>query len=209
MTVWDNIYINYQKGGEAWATLSEELLPEFRSFIQDNDFAQKSALDIGCGTGKYLIYLEQIGFRVSGVDSSETAIEMTKGSLGDESDIVCANMFEFKIPENKFDLIFSISTLHHGSKEQVRGLINQIYDNILPGGKIFITLPDYESSQKWDTFKNNQDLGNGTLSPLSGPEKGLPHSFFLESEIQELFSSFRDVNLFLDNKSRWYITGRK
>ena len=32
MTVWDNIYKNYQKGGEAWATLSEEIHPLFSKF---------------------------------------------------------------------------------------------------------------------------------------------------------------------------------
>jgi ubiquinone/menaquinone biosynthesis C-methylase UbiE len=54
MTIWDNIYKNYQKGGEAWATLSEEIHPLFKQFLSQSNFELKHVLDIGCGTGKYL-----------------------------------------------------------------------------------------------------------------------------------------------------------
>ncbi len=30
MTIWDNIYKNYQKGGEAWASLSKKNHPLFK-----------------------------------------------------------------------------------------------------------------------------------------------------------------------------------
>jgi 2-polyprenyl-3-methyl-5-hydroxy-6-metoxy-1,4-benzoquinol methylase len=209
MTIWDNIYKNYQKGGEAWATLSEEINPLFKEFLTNSNFDQKHILDIGCGTGKYLKFMQAEGFHTDGIDSSETAVEMTQKTLGEDSTILCVNMFEFEIPKNKYDLVISVSTIHHGTKDQIQNLINKIFDVITENGKIFITVPDFESSKKWNTFKDHEEITEGTFAPLSGPEKGLPHSFFTKEEVQKLFSKFREVKLNLDEIGRWTAMGSK
>jgi 2-polyprenyl-3-methyl-5-hydroxy-6-metoxy-1,4-benzoquinol methylase len=209
MTIWDNIYKNYQKGGEAWATLSEEVHSLFKQFLSQSNFELKHVLDIGCGTGKYLKILQADGFKADGIDSSETAVEMTKKTLGDNSMVLCVNMFEFEIPKNKYDLVISISTIHHGTKEQVQNLINRIHEAIVENGRIFISVPDFESSKKWNTFKDHKEIAEGTFAPLSGPEKGLPHSFYTKEEAQKLFSKFSDLQLDLDNHGRWVAQASK
>lgn len=209
MTIWDNIYKNYQKSGEAWATLSEEIHPLFKEFLSQSNFELKYVLDIGCGNGKYLKILQSGGFKTDGIDSSETAVKMTKKVLDDNSTVLCVNMFEFEIPKNKYDLVISISTIHHGTKEQVQNLINRIYEAIVPNGKIFITVPDFESSKKWNTFKDHKEIAKGTFAPLSGPEKGLPHSFYTKEEAQKMFSKFNDVKLDLDEIGRWVAQASK
>ena len=209
MTIWDNIYKNYQKGGEAWANLSEETHPLFKQFLSQSNFELKHVLDIGCGTGKYLKLLQVGGFKTDGIDSSETSVEMTKKTLGYNSTILCVNMFEFKIPKNKYDLVISISAIHHGTKEQVQNLINRIYEAIVENGKIFIPLPDFQSSKKWNTFKDHKKIAEGTFAPLSGPEKGLLHSFYTKEEAQKLFSKFRDLQLDLDSHGRWVAQASK
>lgn len=99
MTFWDNIYKNFQKSGEAWATLSEEIHPLFKQFLEQSNFKHKFVLDIGCGTGKYLKLLQTNGFKTDdGIDSSKTSVKMTKKTSGDDSTVLCVNMFEFKIP---------------------------------------------------------------------------------------------------------------
>lgn len=214
MTIWDKIYKDYQKGGLAWATIEGGVLPQFIEFLKSNKFSTKCVLEIGCGIGKYLVLLKKLGFLTVGIDSSETAIKMTKKILKDNSDIKMENMFEYNIPYNKYDLIISIFAIHHGYKRQVEKAISRISEALMPGGKIFITLPDYESSKNWDTFKNNKDLGNGTFAPLSGPEKGLPHSFYTKQEVEELFTNFTDIKIELDKQGKivhgnWIITGTK
>ena len=209
MPIWYNIYKDYQKGVEAWANLSEEIHPLFKQFLSQSNFELKYVLDIGCGTGKYLKLLQVGGFKTDGIDSSETSVEMTKKTLGYNSTILCVNMFEFKIPKNKYDLVISISAIHHGTKEQVQNLINRIYEAIVENGKIFITLPDFESSKKWNTFKAHKKIAEGTFAPLSGPEKGLLHSFYTKEEAQKLFSKFRDLQLDLDSHGRWVAQASK
>jgi SAM-dependent methyltransferase len=209
MTVWDDIYKNFRNGGEAWASLSEDIHPLFKQFLERSEFTLKHALDIGCGTGKYLKLLQAGGFGIDGIDSSPTAVEIAQRELGPGARITCADMFGYDIPENRYDLILSVSTIHHGTKEQVRQLVDKIHRSIAENGKIFITLPDLASSKKWNTFKEHQKLAEGTYAPLVGPEKGLPHSFYSQEEIKELFSSFKNLQMDLDERGRWIIQAIK
>lgn len=209
MTIWDEIYKNKKKNSDNWATPSEKFYPIFKLFLGQSDFKNKHALDIGCGAGKYLKILQTAGFRTDGIDSSETSIEMTKELLGDDSGIFLADMYEYEIPKNKYDLVISILTIHHGTKEQVRGLVDRIYEAISDSGKIFITLHDLESSRKWNNFKDHKKIAEGTFVPLLGPEKGLVHSFYTKEEIQELFSKFKDLILDIDDEGNWIVRGVK
>ena len=209
MTIWDNIYKNYQKGGDAWATLSEEIHPLFKQFLNESDFRIKHVLDIGCGTGKYLKILQSAGFTTDGIDSSETSINMTKELLGNNSNIVLANMFEFDILQNQYDLIISISTIHHGTKQQIQKLIDHIHNALVENGKIFITVPDMESGKKWNTFNGHEEVAEDTFSPVTGPEKGLPHSFYIEKQARELFTRFKNLQIDLDNHGRWIVRASK
>jgi len=214
MTIWDKIYKNYQKGGPAWATIDGKILLQFVDFLNSNEFTTKHALEIGCGEGKYLVLLKKMGFLVEGIDSSVTAVKITKDNLKDDSDIRVADMFSYDIPRRKYDLIFSIFSVHHGYKKQIEKVIRDIYSSLLPGGKVFVTLPDYEGSKRWKTFKNNKDLGNGTFAPLSGPEKGLPHSFYIKQEIERLFKNFVNIKIESDEggeiiQNNWIISGEK
>ncbi|MCD4670424.1 MAG: class I SAM-dependent methyltransferase [Actinomycetia bacterium] len=209
MTIWDNIYKNYQKNGEAWASLSEEIHPLFKKFMNKSNFKLKYALDIGCGTGKYLSILQNGGFKTDGIDSSKTAIEIAKEVLGAESKIVYVDMFQFNIPKNQYDLVISVSTIHHGIKEQIQILVDRIYEAIIKNGKIFISVPDLKSSKKWETFKDYKEIAEGTLIPLSGPEKGLPHSFYTKEDVLKMVSKFKDIKIELDEIGRWVIQASK
>ena len=209
MTIWDNIYRNYQDGGEAWATLSEGLHPLFKKFLSQSNFQAKRALDIGCGTGAYLKMLQNTGFETDGIDSSETAVEMTKKLLKDHSAILCADMFDFEIPKDTYDLVISTTTIHHGTKKQVQNLIDRIHEAIQKNGRIFISVPDLESNIKNGNLTDYQEIAKGTYVLLSGPEKGLPHSLYTREEAQKLFSKFSGVTLDLDDKGRWIAQASK
>lgn len=206
---WDTIYQQYNHGGDAWATLSEGIDHRCIELIEQTPFIQKRALDIGCGTGKYLLFLQNHGFIVDGIDSSPTAVEMTKKIAGNTSTIQQADMYDFSYPQNTYDLILSVSTLHHGRKSQVHNTILRIYESLILDGKVFITLPNLDVRNTGETFKDHTEIEPGTYSPLSGPEEGIPHSFFTEQEILKLFSQYQNVSLDLDEIGRWFIVANK
>lgn len=210
MTVWDNIYQKYKKDGEEYATLQKGLIPEFLDFIQKHNFETKKVLDIGCGNGKYLVFLKSLGFKTDGIDSSPTAVEMVKEVLNDDSNIFLADIYEYDLPKEKYDLIISIAAIHHGLKEQVKRAIKQIYPALLLGGRFFVTLPDNNGSAHWTMMIDHKEVEPGVRIPLSGPEKGLPHSSFTEEEIKEMFSDFAKLDMqLLPERGRWIIAGEK
>jgi len=211
MTVWDKIYQDYKSGGEEYATLKKGLIPELVEFIKNNDFKNKNVLDVGCGNGKYLVFLKSLGFEVEGIDSSPTAVEMTREALGGgDSGILCANMYDYDMPGSRYGLIISIAAIHHGLKKQVNGAIRHIYKALIPGGRFFITLPDNEGSSHWTMMASHKEIEPGTRVPLSGPEKDLPHSAFTKKEIKEMFSEFKNINMtLLADRGRWIVTGKK
>ncbi|MFA6417203.1 MAG: class I SAM-dependent methyltransferase [Patescibacteria group bacterium] len=210
MTIWDNIYQKYQQGGEAYATLRPELIPEFLEFINQHDFKERRVLDIACGNGKYLVFLKSLGFQVTGIDSSPTAVEMSKNVLADSEAVKLADMYEYQPAPEYYDLIISIAAIHHGLKEQVAAAIKRICAGLIPGAYAFITLPDNEGSSHWTMMTEHEEVAPGVRVPLSGPEKGLPHSSYTRAEIEAMFADFASLELnLLADRGRWIIIARK
>jgi len=210
MTVWEKIYKNYQKGGPAWATLKDGLHPSFVEFMEQTNFEIKNALDIGCGDGKYLLFLIKKGFKITGLDSSPTAISIAKKVLGQSGQFIVADMFDFPYQTNTYDLVISHAALHHGLKTRVTSFVEKIYGLLVGNGKIFISLPSDDSKIRWATMAGHETLPDGTCIPVQGPERGLPHSFFSSTEIDALFKGkYGNLNIKLDEHGRWIITGQK
>jgi SAM-dependent methyltransferase len=209
LTTWDKIYKNYQKGGPAVQSLSVPVYPAFKKFVESTDFPVKKVLDIGCGDGRYLIYLQRLGYKTDGIDSSPTAVKMTKRILKKNSRVEKADMFKYRIPADKYDFIFSVNTLQHGRKGAINKVVNRIYAALKNRGKTWITLPDYRQLLKWRTFKEKKKISPGTYLPLIGPEKGLYHSFFRKAEVKKIFSKFNKVKMKLGERGRWFIQAEK
>jgi SAM-dependent methyltransferase len=208
-TIWEKIYQSYKNSEQKWASLEDDLLPDFLKFVENSKFEIKNVLDIGCGDGRYLEYLKKAGFKIAGIDSSKTAIELARKNLGNEFDLICAEMFKHDLPADEYDLIYSISSIHHGFKKDVSKLVEKIYDSLVMGGFAFITLPDINDIKSWNTFKNHKELGAGTFAPLTGPEIGLAHSFFDKKEIEKMFSKFSSYEIYLNERVNWIIIVRK
>ncbi|MCC6362293.1 MAG: class I SAM-dependent methyltransferase [Bryobacterales bacterium] len=70
-----------------------------------------SALDLGCGEGRNLLYLTERGWTVTGVDLSEVAVGQAKQAVAAKklrANFVVAGLDEFDLGENQWDLIRSI-----------------------------------------------------------------------------------------------------
>ena len=207
-TTWDKIYKNYEKGGPAWATLSDPIHPSFRSFLKRTRFDVKSALDLGCGDGRYLKLLQKTGFAVSGIDSSPTAIKMSKETR-EKCRASRGGYFHLAHPRqevrsHRFDRYDSAR-----KKPAIKRLIGRIYKSLLPNGKAFITFPMMASVKQWGTFKNAKKIATGVYVPFIGPEKGLPHSFYGKNELGKLFSEFFTTDITRDDIGKWVVRTRK
>jgi cyclopropane fatty-acyl-phospholipid synthase-like methyltransferase len=72
----EEIYRSLPEGEIPW--VREEPPELLRELVEAHKLGPRRALDIGCGTGSYSLYLARKGFDVTGVDVSSSAIERAK-----------------------------------------------------------------------------------------------------------------------------------
>jgi len=158
-------------------------------------------LDLGCGSGRHLVYFSNKGFKIYGLDSSPKALEISKNWLEKEGKYCDLKLhrIEQKFPYSNayFDAIISIQVIHHNLLKQIKFTINEIERILKSNGLIFITFPLLGEGSKIDTW-NLKKVETGTYIPQSGPEKGLPHHFFTENEIYDIFEAFKILELYVD-----------
>lgn len=112
-------------------------------------------LDIGCGTGDFLIELDNKykgKLRLTGIDVTPHFIEIAKGRTKQRRNIKVLNMSlnQLKFKNNTFHYIFAMRVLHH-IKKPVK-IINRIR-KVLKKGGIFVVFDwcrDYDVVKAWD-----------------------------------------------------------
>ena len=98
-------------------------------------------IDLGCGMGNYSIYLASLGFEVTGIDNSPTAINVARINAkkkGVKCDFFVANVLgNLNEVNGKFDFAYDWELLHHIFPEQRQRYIKNVYKMLNPRGKFF------------------------------------------------------------------------
>jgi SAM-dependent methyltransferase len=172
----------------------------------------KRVLDLGCGTGRHLIYLSKKGFEVYGLDASPKALEIAEKWLSEENEKAELQLHrmehEFPYDNDFFDAIISIQVIHHNLIEDIIYTVSEIERILKPSGVIYITFPRLGGGSKIDEWEL-KEIETGTYIPQAGPEKGLPHHFFTIEEINQTFSSFNLLEIYDDRTNHRAILGVK
>jgi len=168
-------------------------------------------LDLGCGTGRHLLYLLKKGFEVYGLDGSPNGLDIAKNWLTEEnltSELTCQKIEEkFPYKDGFFDAIISIQVMHHNLMKDILFTINEIKRILKPDGFIFLTFALLQSF--YVKKQNMKKVETRTYIPLTGPEKGLPHHFFTIAEIKRAFSAFDLSEIYIDRTNHRAILGQK
>lgn len=106
----------------------------------------QKVLDVGCGTGQFIEILKERHPSVSayGADPDASLLGMAEGNLrrkGLSAKFVQAYAEQLPFPDDTFDMVSCILTLHHvptGSKQQA---VNELRRVLAPGG--ILLLSDY------------------------------------------------------------------
>lgn len=94
-------------------------------------------LDVGCGLGHFLYFLEREGYRnYLGIDISEENFELLKGR---GFNVRLCNMLDFFHEDlEPFDLIVMNDVIEHLSKEEIMQALEGINKNLADGGIVII-----------------------------------------------------------------------
>ncbi len=122
----------------------------------------KSALEIGCGTGRILRNLSCNYKSYIGIDVSEKTVLRAKEHFSNFSNVqfICADFLEFNFLQ-KFDVIYSTLTFMHVKEKLVA--IKKVYDSLNVGGKFVLSIDKNQSTQidtgysKVEVFPDNPD----------------------------------------------------
>lgn len=155
-----------------------------------------AVVDIGCGEGRVGRTLAEGGYRVSGLDSSETLVEAARAA-GGYDELVCGDATALPWPDGSFDLAIACMCLM--DMPDPAGAVREAARVLAPGGRIFMAighplggdpafLQDYFTPQRWDNV--------ATIGELSMEFVGLhrPLSFYtgLLSEAGFAIEAFRE-----------------
>ena len=177
--------------------------------IFKNKRVQK-VLDLGCGTGRHLIFLSKKGFDVYGFDASPKALSLATQWLEEENlnvELKLARMEEpFPYDDDYFDAIISIRVIHHNKISEILKTVGEIGRILKKEGLIFINF--LKLGNIWESA-NLKEVEKGTYIPQKGKEKGLLHHFFTIEEIHNTFSSFDLIEIYPDGKNHRAILGIK
>ena len=115
-------------------------------FMHDHNL--KKVLDVGCGTGKLVRFLNGSGFFANGCDLYEDAIKIAKQKNKNKT-FVKASATKLPFKNNSFDLLTAISLVEHLTKKEVNMFLSEAYRIVKPKGYIFLVTPNFNSPMRF------------------------------------------------------------
>jgi len=114
-----------------------------------------SILDIGCGNGKMLKYLQsKIGGHIYGFDYSENAINTARSDNSPNSDFKVGIIGEISYPEKLFDLIVSMDSVYFA--KNISDFVGQIYSWLKDDGVFFIGYQEGDIMPKTKDYETSK-----------------------------------------------------
>jgi len=121
--------------------------------------SESNVLDVGCGKGFMLHDFRELipGIRVAGIDISEYAIEQAMPDV--KPLLKVANAKGLPFPDNSFDLVLSINTIHNIDLEGCKNALREI-ERVSKRHKFIIV-------DSWRNEKEHELMGKWNLTALT------------------------------------------
>jgi SAM-dependent methyltransferase len=216
MPNWDTLYKDLirDNGNDLWKEPHEYLVEFFGR--QAKSTQPLRILDLGCGTGRHLIFLEELGYQTYGLDISPTGLAYSRGwlqKIGHPARVLLADMTSLPYTSSSFDRIISTYVIHHNTLACMRRTIKEIYRLLIPGGTTLISIP----SMRGFRHDKGRQIEPGTVIPDIGQDNGIPHHYSDLKEVACEFAEFiiREIKLqeaMNDDgylSSHWFIQAEK
>lgn len=109
-----------------------------RDLVESEKIRPCRAVELGCGAGNYVMYLASRGFDATGIDVSETAIEIAEkraSAKGLNCTFLAADVLgDMGECEKAFDFVYDWQLLHHIFPPEREKYINNVHRLLKPDG---------------------------------------------------------------------------
>jgi SAM-dependent methyltransferase len=104
-------------------------------------------LDLGCGAGHFLAWLERRdAFRLDGLDLSEASVRAAR-HLTSGAEVVVGDAESLPYPDASFDRVVCNGSIHHMPHVEVA--LRELYRVVVPGGRIVLYEPTATKFANW------------------------------------------------------------
>lgn len=166
-----------------------------------------TVLDLGCGSGRHVVFCARQGFLVYGLDLAPNGLAMTHDWLASEglsADLRLHSMTDpLPFADAFFDAVISVQVIHHAEIAAIKQIVSEICRVLKTGGLAFVTTPVINH------HKDGIEIEPGTFVPTTGEETGLPHHYFTVDELRSVFNEFDVEDIHTDSVDHYCLLARK
>ena len=132
---------------KTWVRNFHELFIRDLALFALGDVKNKKILDLGCGSGEYILTMFKMGGICSGQDISSRFVNkalnmLKKGKF--RADIKIGSVTKLLFDDNFFDAVFSADFFEHINYEEKNKVISEVYRVLKPGGILTIKTPNLD-----------------------------------------------------------------
>jgi ubiquinone/menaquinone biosynthesis C-methylase UbiE len=197
------------------------------------DSKNLSVIELGCGIGEMIPFLEEQFKEVHAMDFSHEMIAQAKErNSGGKTNFFVMDMSNMQELEEKYDVAVAINSILTTDMLKLNKMINEIYKILKPGGRLFVILPSMECyiyqnmlfvddklskemSQEKVIIQASKILDHKSYDPFHGTIdfQGDMQRAFYRFEIKYRFGKVGFTDFKIDNVpyiwSRWKEAGQK
>jgi len=153
--------------------------------VESGEVKPSKTIDLGCGTGNYAIYLASIGFEVTGIDISESAIKIAKRNAkkkGIKCNFLVADVLgDLDEVCETFDFAYDWELLHHIFPEERKKYIENVHRILNSMGK-YLSVCFSEKDPQFGGSRKYRETRLGTVLYFSS-----------EDELRDLLKPYFDI----------------
>lgn len=150
--------------------------------------------DLGCGAGRHLAYLSADDFEAYGTDVAPKGLAACRhylDELGLKARLVQADMIAAPFADDTFEAAVSTNVLNHGSRARLQLAVDELFRVLRPGAEAFLTVLN---TRDW-RHGNGAQIEPDSFVLADGPEAGILHHFFSESDLRDWLKAFEILHL--------------
>ncbi|MFP4039281.1 MAG: class I SAM-dependent methyltransferase [Desulfosudaceae bacterium] len=170
-----------------------EVRPEFTDFVQKKSLRGRTGLDLGCGEGRYSLYLARRGCRVTGIDRSETGLtKLKKISRREQLPVTTRQLdvADFDYPGDAYDIVVAATILDHLDETARRRTIAGLKKTVKPSGMVYINVFTVADPGA-DVGKSSGDGSSADAAGQVSDTAGCMTYYFAPEELKTLFDDWK------------------
>lgn len=151
---------------------------------------KRTVYDLGCGLGRHLVLLAEMGFDVRGCDLSAEAVAEAERRLeerGLRGRVRVGNMIKIEEPDQAFDAVLAYNVIYHALPTEMEVAIREVHRILRPNGLFLSTF----QAKTAPSFRRGRRVAPATIVKEEGAEEGIPHTYLDRDEVLRVLSRLK------------------